>query len=61
MSELEIQEHYKQQIEQADSFLEKNLLKAEMNHKLKLASVGESTDYAQASSNSDFECIGCGS
>jgi len=41
--------------------MEKNLLKAEMNHKLKLVDLNEDTNYQTRASESKFECIGCGS
>lgn len=55
----EIKSHYSGLIEQADTAMEKNLLKAEMNHKLKLLDLNQETDYQKMSSDSQFECIGC--
>ena len=41
MTAEEIKAHYKLEIEKAGSAMEKNLLKAEMNHKLKLVDLNE--------------------
>ncbi|MDC3220343.1 hypothetical protein OAT71_00875 [Flavobacteriales bacterium] len=61
MTAEEIKAHYKLEIEKAESAMEKNLLKAEMNHKLKLVDLNEDTNYQTRASESKFECIGCGS
>lgn len=55
----EIKSHYEKLIEQAETAMEKNLLKAEMNHKLKLLELNQETDYDKMASDSQFECIGC--
>lgn len=59
MTAEEIKAHYKLEIEKAETAMEKNLLKAEMNHKLKLVDLNEETDYQKRASESKFECIGC--
>lgn len=57
----EIKAHYMSEIEKAETAMEKNLLKAEMNHKLKLMDLNQDADYSALAAKSKFECIGCGS
>jgi len=59
MSIKEIKAHYAQEIEKAQSSMDKNLLKAEMNHKIKVLELG--IDPKAGRDASQFECIGCGS
>jgi|DEB0MinimDraft_6_1074348.scaffolds.fasta_scaffold431791_1 hypothetical protein len=59
MTAIEIKEEYALKMNNAESMMEKNLLNAEMKHKLKLVNAGEETDYTKRASESDFECIGC--
>lgn len=57
----EIKGHYMSEIEKAETAMEKNLLKAEMNHKVKLMEMNANTNFQQMREESQFECIGCGS
>jgi hypothetical protein len=57
----EIKTHYTGEIENAETAMEKNLLKAEMNHKIKLLDLNAEADYSKLASESKFDCIGCGS
>ena len=57
-----IKAHYASEIEKADSALEKNLLKAEMEHKLKTLNLGYTDEeLKEMRDKSQFECEGCGS
>lgn len=62
MTREEIIQKYESEIEKSDSTMEKNLLVAEMNHKLKLLSVDlTDEDIKRMRDESDYECEGCGS
>jgi len=60
MNKEELKIKYTNKINQTETELSKNLLKAELKHKLKMIEKGIDTD-KERSKNSDFECIGCGS
>ena len=57
MTKEELRASYQKQIEQANTELEKGLLRAELNHKLR--NLGK--DFKKEREASQFECIGCGS
>jgi hypothetical protein len=59
----EIKEQLQIDLEQADSVFEKNLLKAEYDHKIKLLGLKDEIQAIDIKKpgDSDFECIGCGS
>jgi hypothetical protein len=61
MNKQQIIDHYQKEIDNAETPMEKNLLEAEMEHKIKLLDLGEETNYSKKQSDSDFECIACGS
>lgn len=61
MTENQIREEYALKMDKAETSMERNLMKAEMNHKLKLINAGEETNYQNRASESKFECVGCGS
>lgn len=61
MSIEDLKEEYRKKKDLAEGVFEKNLLDAELNHKIKLLSVSEEADMAIRRDESEFECFGCGS
>jgi len=62
MTKENITNQYTQKIKDAESVMEKNLLKAEMNHKLKTLDLGlDAERLKELRDSSQFECEGCGS
>lgn len=59
MSKKEIKEHYAARIEAAETAFEKNMINAELNHKLQMIENGIDAEADRKASQ--FECIGCGS
>lgn len=56
----ELQTQLLTDLDEADSTFEKNLLKAEYEHKLKLLGLKEEISINNTNENG-FECVGCGS
>jgi hypothetical protein len=60
--EIKIREDYQAKMDEVDTAFEKNIIKAEMEHKLKMLHEGiNEDDNKQAREESQFDCIGCGS
>jgi hypothetical protein len=59
MSKLQIQEQYKEKIASADTIFEKQMIEAEMKHKIRM--IEEGIDAKAQRDASQYECIGCGS
>jgi hypothetical protein len=59
MSKLEIQEQYREKIAQAETSFEKSMIKAEMEHQLKMIEQGIDAEADRKASQ--FQCLGCGS
>jgi len=56
----ELQKQFKQDLDSANGTFEKNLIKAEYEHRIKLLGLKEEINLNATSQDSDFECIGCG-
>ena len=60
-TEKEIREFYAKKIEDAETAFEKNVIRAEMEHKVKTAQLGYTDEELKAMRDaSDYECEGCG-
>ncbi len=58
MTKEELKNSYAKQIEQATTELDKGLLRAELEHKIKMLDAGVNADEEREKASS-FECIGC--
>jgi len=60
MSEIELREFYASKINEAETAFERQMIQAELKHKLKLVENGIDP-MEEMRRNSDYECLNCGS
>jgi hypothetical protein len=59
MSEIELREFYASKINEAETAFERQMIQAELKHKLKM--IEEGVDAEENRRNSQISCVGCGS
>ena len=62
MTKIELKAELEANLANAESDFEKNMIKAEYEHKLKLLGLQDEIDLRKLNEdNSDYTCVGCGS